>query len=236
MADNDKPFISEDAFHKRLTNVRTQDGLPRRGPDPEALRREQAKQQQRTLYQMPAMAAPKQEPVEDVERTIFFDSFVPSVFNFRHAMRQLQKETKRAARFSRPLTLFIVAFHELPFVRDRYGIIAQEKALRTIGDVLSKCADLDIDIVGRYGADRFIMALPETPGPNATLVAEEIRKYFEQTYINHNEHNFGVKASIGIACFPQHGTDWKELIAKADLATDIIIGRGGNAFGFSRDQ
>src|SRR5262245_30878269 len=128
MADNDKPFISEDAFHKRLTNVRTSDNLPRRNlPDPDAVKREQAKAVQRTLYQMPAMAAPKPETTaEDSERTLFYDTFVPAIFNFRHAMRQLQKETKRAVRFSRPLTLFIVAFHELPFVRDRYGIVAQE--------------------------------------------------------------------------------------------------------------
>jgi GGDEF domain-containing protein len=65
------------------------------------------------------------------------------------------------------------------------------------------------------------------------VLAERIRKRFETIAIHHQWHTLKVYASIGIAYFPGHGRDIESLIAQADLATEIVVERGGNGVAFA---
>jgi diguanylate cyclase (GGDEF)-like protein len=88
-------------------------------------------------------------------------------------------------------------------------------------------------MVGRYGEDRFILFLPETPGTGAAVLCERVRKKFVQLEIQFQWHKIGLTASIGISYYPGHGGDVEELIAQADLAAEEIQEHGGNGIAYA---
>ncbi len=157
-----------------------------------------------------------------------YDDVASSVFSFQHAMDQMRREAKRARRFNRPYTVCIAAFHELKVINDKLGTAAYEKALDYIAGVLVQAFDLDIEIVGRYSSDRFVIVLPEVEGPATVHLMDSIRKTFVERPMTFKQFRFNLKASIGIVYFPEHGIEWRELIAKADLVADMLVGQGGN--------
>ena len=167
----------------------------------------------------------------DVERIAFFDDVAP-VYNFRYLMRKLDREMKRSKRYNRPLSICIVGFPSLGLIRMNYGELAFDNILVTVGEQLLMSTRLDVDMVGRYGDDRFILVLPETPGNGAAVVGERITRKFQTELIKYQWHELAVNACMGISYFPGHGTEAQELVAKADLACDIANDRGGKGFCF----
>jgi|AGTN01.2.fsa_nt_gi diguanylate cyclase (GGDEF) domain len=225
--------IVDNAFHRRLDGVRN-DKTVQNHPDIETMLREHQQQLQhlqRTLQQMPVISVNTQ--TEDAETTAERDAALPALYSFRYCMEQLQREVRRADKFRRPLSVLMVSFPELSLVQRSYGELAQDRAVRFISTSLAQYVDGYIDFIGRYGTDKFILILPETQSSNANMLAEQIRVFFMGSNIDYHQYSFNLKATIGIAGFPTHGGDWKELIAKADLAADMITSNGGNAVGFS---
>ncbi len=234
--------IIDNKFHQQLSNVRNRDVMENH-PDIEVLKKEQQQASQRhlaTLYRMPAIKDTSGDqpqakaPVpQDTATTVRYRQPSSRVVTFHDCMRALELEAKRCVKFSRPFSLAIVGFGDLARVVSTYGVPAYDQSLGFIDSVLCNVVDTDIDTVGRYSNDRFMVLLPECNGPNSTMFAETARQYFEGCPIQYQGHAFFLRASIGIACFPNHGADWKVLLAKADLACESILDRGGNAFGFA---
>lgn len=228
--------IMDNKIHQSLNNVRSREAVPNH-QDVELMRREQMQQSNRhlaTLYRLPALKDPGIPAARavDPEQTIAV-RIQSQVVNFHDCMRRLEKETKRAQKFNRPFSLAIIGFGDIQNVPNTFGVQAYEQALAQIDAVLCNVVDTDIDTVGRYSNDRFMVLLPECTGPSSTMFAETTRQYFETVPIKFGDHAFFLRASIGIACFPNHGREWKEILARADLACESILGRGGNAFGFA---
>lgn len=228
--------IMDNKFHQSLSNVRNRD-VEQNHPDIELMRREQMQQSNRhlaTLYRLPALKDPGIPAAEarDPEKTIAVRVQSP-VVNFHECMQRLERETKRANKFGRSFSLAIIGFGDIQNVPNTFGVEAYELALQQIEAVLCNVVDTDIDTVGKYSNDRFMVLLPECTGPSSTMFAETTRQYFETVPIKFGQHAFFLRASIGIACFPNHGHEWKEILARADLACESILGRGGNAFGFA---
>ncbi|HNM50511.1 MAG TPA: hypothetical protein PKN86_12430, partial [Candidatus Obscuribacter sp.] len=57
---------------------------------------------------------------------------------------------------------------------------------------------------------------------------ERIRQRVGNQAIVHNWHNFSVTASVGVASFPEHASDYDVLIACAIEALDTALVRGGD--------
>jgi len=154
------------------------------------------------------------------------------LLSFDNAMFMLAKESRRASKYHRPMTVMVVAFSDLLSLASVHGVELYESALAFAGAAISSCVEQDFDVVGVLETDRFFVVLPEAHGQKATFVAENIRKMFQATPIEHKRHRIHLKPSIGISCLPIHGRDWKELIAKADLAADTVSQQGGDGFAF----
>ena len=74
------------------------------------------------------------------------------------------------------------------------------------------------DTIARLGGDEFAVLLPNIADPAASLnVADKIRNALNQPFIVHGL-TLDVRASIGIAMFPDHGKDVETLIQRADIA------------------
>ena len=74
------------------------------------------------------------------------------------------------------------------------------------------------DVVARLGGDEFAVVLPSTADAHsAAITARRILNTLEQPFVVETQV-LEVGASIGIALYPEHGTDARTLLRRADVA------------------
>lgn len=114
------------------------------------------------------------------------------------------------------------------FINDTMGHITGDKCIKMLS-AAAKSNLRDFDIIGRYGGDEFIIALPGTNTMQAIQIAERLRKKIETTDAPH------YTISIGIATYPYDGITVKELIKVADEGLYKSKSKGRNAVSHTKD-
>ncbi|MGH2691456.1 MAG: diguanylate cyclase [Actinomycetota bacterium] len=141
------------------------------------------------------------------------------VWNRRYLEMTLRKEIERAQRFGRPLSLLMLDIDRFKRVNDRHGHQRGDEVLievtrRVLGEIRT-----NIDVVGRYGGEEFVILLPETPSGGARVVAEKIRGAMrDQPFVGTSADPLSITVSVGIATYPEDGTVAEELLRRADTA------------------
>lgn len=93
----------------------------------------------------------------------------------------------------------------------------------------------DKDTVCRLGGDEFILLLPGANAQGAERVAQKLLQASRQAYqIDH--HELSMEPSMGIAVFPDDGTDFDTLIQRADVAMYRAKLDGRNTYSFFTPQ
>lgn len=117
-------------------------------------------------------------------------------------------------------------------VNDTYGHAAGDIVLQVVSERLTHCIR-GSDFVGRIGGDEFVVVLTHVKRPeDAGFVARKILKKMSEP-INIGDNVTKVGASIGIAIFPDNGSDEASLIRAADEAMYMVKSKGKNAFAFA---
>jgi len=223
MWQDDEKFIKKDnAFHRRMADVRNLSG--RNINEAEAL----------DLIQNPNRPNPfgpttvVQETLteDEVDHRAFFDKDTPT-FNFRYMLRSLRRELTRARRYKRPMSLCVIVIDGYHGIFHSYGALAVESATAMSSETLIRSCRADVDMVGRYGEDRYLLILPETPGTGAAVLAERIRERFANLTIQSQWNKIAMSVSIGISQYPG-GDSLEELIAQAELFAELVQEKGGN--------
>lgn len=157
-----------------------------------------------------------------------------NLYNLRHFQRRLGIELERAKRYRRPMSLLIVGIDGFPKFDEEHGSYHADMVLFDMGTILrSHCRE--VDIIARYAADEFAVALPETNEAGATVVAEKIR----QAVATHSfmgkegERAEELTVSIGVACYPQHIDDTRDIVQKAEEALQKAMNGGKNQVALS---
>ncbi|MGD2272325.1 MAG: diguanylate cyclase [Desulfobacterales bacterium] len=141
------------------------------------------------------------------------------LFNHRYFQEYLIFELYRS---SRNKETFSMLFLDLDFFKqynDTHGHLEGDQLLRSLAGILKKSIRRS-DVLARYGGEEFVLILPATPKANARIVGEKIRRYVESYPFKgrDTQPNQRVTLSIGIAAFPDDGSDRSSLIQCADLA------------------
>lgn len=163
---------------------------------------------------------------EQIDHRAFFDKDTPT-YSFRYMMRALRREITRARRYKRALSVSVVVIDGYANIFHSYGVLAIESAIANASETLIRACRADVDMVGRYGEDRFLLILPETPGAGAGVLAERIRAKFENLSIVSQWNKVKMSCSIGICQYPT-AQELEEMIAQAEIAAEIVMERGGN--------
>lgn len=115
---------------------------------------------------------------------------------------------------------FSVMFIDLDrfkFVNDTYGHEIGDRLLVNISRIFKEAVE-EIDIVSRYGGDEFVVLLNSSKDEASCIkTCEQIREKLSDP-INLDEIYLSIKASIGVAFFPDNGSTSDELIRNADRA------------------
>jgi diguanylate cyclase (GGDEF)-like protein len=141
------------------------------------------------------------------------------LFNHRYFQEDLAYEMLRAGRYKRIFSLIFLDIDHFKNYNDTHGHTQGDKLLRTLGQILKNNLRKS-DLIARYGGDEFVITLPETAKAETRMVAEKICKTVSDYPFEGRETQPQEKVtlSIGIASFPEDGTDGSSLIHCADQA------------------
>ncbi len=163
---------------------------------------------------------------EDIERLALLDGLT-ELYNYRTFLKELKAELGRAARYKHGVALCLLSIDDFDAVTDQYGHLTGDAVLKVVANVL-RGAVREVDIPAKYGVHQFCVVLPQTHAAGASLLAERIRQRIGNQAITHNWQSFSVTASLGVAAFPTHATEYDHLIGRATEALDFAWARGGD--------
>ena len=142
---------------------------------------------------------------------------------------RLQTSLLWAQRNQTPLALLYLDLDKFKQVNDTLGHSIGDLLLQEVAQRLKQCVR-ESDTVGRIGGDEFLVLLNGVPqAEQALLVAEKIRAALDRPF-DLAGHRVHVSPSIGVALYPDHGDDYKQLIRYADEAMYDAKKNGGNCF------
>jgi len=167
-----------------------------------------------------------------IERLAHFD-MLTGLPNRALLIDRLNQESSRAKRGARPFAVLMFDLDGFKKVNDTWGHAAGDQLLRQVGTRSRACVRAS-DTVGRLGGDEFLALLPETTLDGAREVAEKLRMALREPYDLGKGATATVGASVGIAVFPQHGTDAEDLQRAADGALYHSKREGKNRISVAR--
>ena len=97
------------------------------------------------------------------------------LYNSRYLSQVLRRETKRASRSGRPLSLLFIDLDGFKSINDTHGHLFGSRALVEAAGVIRASAR-ETDMVARFGGDEFALVLPDTGSEGAVAVGERIRE------------------------------------------------------------
>jgi diguanylate cyclase (GGDEF)-like protein len=150
-----------------------------------------------------------------------------SLLNKRAMLDSGAQKIAAAARFGRRLALLIVDIDHFKRVNDTYGHDVGDLVIRGLGDVLKR-QKRTTDVVARFGGEEFVVLCEQTDEKGAMLLAERIRDELGKTIFRAPRGALSVTCSIGIAIFPESGSDWDSLFRAADEALYVSKRSGRN--------
>jgi diguanylate cyclase (GGDEF)-like protein len=140
------------------------------------------------------------------------------LYNSRYLNLVLRRETKRASRSGRPLSLLFIDLDGFKQVNDNHGHLAGSKALVEAAAIIRGCAR-ETDVVARFGGDEFSLILPDTGQEGAVSVAARIRDRLRTgRFLASEGLSLHLTASIGVATLPDAAASSEELLRAADMA------------------
>jgi diguanylate cyclase (GGDEF)-like protein len=132
----------------------------------------------------------------------------------RYFLRKLQEEIVRAERYGKYLSVIMADLDRFKHINDRFGHDAGDRVLKSLGHFF-QASVRDVDVIARYGGEEFVILLPDADKQAAFALAERLRESLGQLRL---EELPRITMSLGVATFPEDGTEIEALVKKADIA------------------
>jgi two-component system cell cycle response regulator len=139
------------------------------------------------------------------------------LYNRRYFDTKIFEEVRRAHRQNHDLFLAVIDVDNLKNMNDKYGHLAGDKLLKSVGDIIKHCIRENVDWPFRYGGDEFCVILTQVSGEQAIATSERFIQSFSEKKLPHTG------LSIGLAQFNRSKDvkwteDIKDLVKRADAA------------------
>jgi len=129
---------------------------------------------------------------------------------------RVEQALRTGQRQSKPLALLLADLDRFKEINDTLGHLNGDLVLKQVAEHLQQVVRSS-DTVARLGGDEFAILLPTAEVDDATKICRKLIARLEQT-IELEGHSFEIGASIGIAMYPEHGSDVTTLMQRADVA------------------
>ena len=142
---------------------------------------------------------------------------------------------KTATRYDRQCAVLFIDLDRFKLINDSLGHAAGDALLIEMAIRLRSIVRAS-DVVARLGGDEFVILLNEINGSEeAAAVAHTLLTTFSHP-LELNGHECRITASVGIAMFPDHGTDEQTLMKNADIAMYLAKAEGKNDVRFFSNE
>jgi diguanylate cyclase (GGDEF)-like protein len=181
-----------------------------------------------------------------MERNIFYNKteelkkltitdHLTGLLNRRYLYERLKDEVARSERHGNQLSLLMLDLDGFKYCNDTLGHLFGDQTLKVIAEILLNTVR-SMDVVARYGGDEFMVILPETAESRAIDIAERLRSNVVRSNVVKTAlltegvavGPCALTASIGVACYPEHGETVELLIENVDKALYRAKNKGKN--------
>lgn len=171
------------------------------------------------------------EKIEKLNDKLKFTSThdkLTKLYNRGAILTFLQNDVQRVKRVKTSLSIMMLDLDFFKKVNDTYGHLTGDTVLSSVSLVL-KNNIREIDLIGRYGGEEFIIILPDTNIEQAALLAERIIEKIRNNCIETDKAVINQTISIGITQYKKDET-MDEFIERADEALYQAKGSGRNKY------
>src|SRR3954452_19485302 len=160
--------------------------------------------------------------------------------------RRRTEEMLRTSRAQRePMAVLLIDIDHFKQVNDRHGHLVGDEALRAVATIL-RSAIRAKDVIGRFGGEEFVIALPDTGVDEATITADRLRNAVSASPLaamcagvlddpDLDPDTFHLTVSIGVAVYPADGITIDDLLLRADRAMYAAKAAGRNRVRLAAD-
>jgi diguanylate cyclase (GGDEF)-like protein len=164
-----------------------------------------------------AYAVDHLERQERLDRLANYDTLT-GLANRRSFLERLTQHMLSAANNGHKMAVFMIDLERFKKLNDSLGRSAGDALLKQMAEWLTQNAE-NADLVARLDADHFAVVLPKVMyESNVARVLEKTIAAFMKHEFSMNDAVYRMAAKIGVAVFPDDGTDADTLINNAEAA------------------
>jgi two-component system cell cycle response regulator len=150
------------------------------------------------------------------------------VFNRRHLDETLDEMFEHSVRLHEPLSLLMFDIDHFKKVNDNHGHQAGDSVLEKFAQLLKHVAR-DIDRIGRYGGEEFMVLLPGTVPDAGVTFANRARQEVAEHQFEYGGGALTCTISVGVAGWPHPRIHTRQQLVKAaDDALYVAKSTGRN--------
>ncbi len=175
------------------------------------------------------------ERENEVQRLSYTDSLT-ELLNRRSIMVNLKKVWKQCQLTNKPFSVLMIDLDHFKQINDSWGHDIGDQVLKHAANILKKSVR-QLDYVGRYGGEEFLIILPELDSEAAAKIADRIRQTLasEPTKTDKGE-SLLITMSQGLSHFQPGSTlNAEEVIQSADQALYEAKAKGRNQLVIATD-
>nr|MEE4266567.1 EAL domain-containing protein [Candidatus Krumholzibacteria bacterium] len=171
---------------------------------------------------------------EEIRQLAYYDTLT-KLPNRSFFMEQLERAMAAAHRGNTNAALLFCDLDSFKDVNDSLGHDMGDLLLQQIASRLNSCIRRG-DTLSRLGGDEFVLLLPNiADAREAATVARKIQQSLVPAF-DLGGHQVYSRASIGIAVYPEDGTDVQTLLKHADTAMYAAKNAGRNRYRFFSEE
>lgn len=165
-----------------------------------------------------------------IEQLAYYDPLT-TLPNRSLLVDRLSQAISQASRDRRKLAILFIDLDRFKTINDTLGHAAGDTLLTIVANLLARCVR-ESDTVARLGGDEFVVLLNSiTSSEDASVVAEKINDALSSP-ISLEGTEIYTSASIGIAIYPDDGTDVPTMLKHSDSAMYQAKEQGRNTYQF----
>jgi diguanylate cyclase (GGDEF)-like protein len=190
----------------------------------------EAEVQQRTLqlqdllHEMESKNAQLSSTNDELKHAALHDSLtgLPNRILFHDRLEQAIKLSKRN---NGKFGVALLDLNNFKEINDTQGHLVGDHVLTTVSDRINSVLRSS-DTVARLGGDEFAFVLPTVDRESPEIVAKKILDAISEPIVD-DQITIKTSGSIGVALYPDHGSDNDTIIGKADAAMYTAKRNGG---------
>lgn len=151
--------------------------------------------------------------------------FLSQLYNRSTFERELKSEIERSAHAK--VAVLFIDVDDFKFINDRFGHSVGDEVIKYVAGCIKQRVK-GSGFAGRFGGDEFVLCItdPKQIEEIESLSLDLIDELYEGYHSELANVSINVKASIGIAFYPEHGDDSNKVVAAADEAMYFVKKNG----------